>query len=247
MTDNFIRADGKSPLSRYVDLLVSVPANLESVLDRNDELKTFLERLQPRRDQSPHDKCFRLAVDEARRDGTAAVICPKLEQVKIAYGRLITAARFVAQDDGGRADFDSAQIELGSLTCDLMNWLKSPASKITSAQMDAGDVHTQITENGGEANRSPENAVAHSTDFRSVRWFGTVYSFTSNQASVVRLLFDHWQAGTPDVGDETLLNSVDPEAPPARLNALFRAHPAWGTMIVSGGTKGVHRLSPPDV
>ena len=110
MTDNFIRADGKSPLSRYVDLLVSVPANLESVLDRNDELKTFLERLQPRRDQSPHDKCFRLAVDEARRDGTAAVICPKLEQVKIAYGRLITAARFVAQDDGGRADFDSAQI-----------------------------------------------------------------------------------------------------------------------------------------
>ena len=140
MTDNFIRADGKSPLSRYVDLLVSVPANLESVLDRNDELKTFLERLQPRRDQSPHDKCFRLAVDEARRDGTAAVICPKLEQAKIAYGRLITAARFVAQDDGGRADFDSAQIELGSLTCDLMNWLKSPASKNTSQCKDEVEI-----------------------------------------------------------------------------------------------------------
>jgi hypothetical protein len=71
-----------------------------------------------------------------------------------------------------------------------------------------------------------------------------MYSFTVNQAPVVRLLYQNWQAGTPDVGDETLLAEVDPAAPPARLSTLFRAHPAWGTMIVPGGSKGTHRLAP---
>jgi hypothetical protein len=98
-----------------------------------------------------------------------------------------------------------------------------------------------------EAEANPtESDVAHSIDFRSMRWSGTVYSFTANQAPVVRLLYEHWQGGTPDVGDETLLFSVDPEAPPARLSTLFRNHPAWGTMIVAGGSKGTHRLSTPE-
>jgi hypothetical protein len=94
------------------------------------------------------------------------------------------------------------------------------------------------------AQRSGQGAdVAHSPDFRSVRWFGATYSFTANQAPVVKLLFDNWQAGTPDCGDETLLNTVDAASPPARLNVLFRDHPAWGTMIVEGGSKGTHRLT----
>lgn len=86
---------------------------------------------------------------------------------------------------------------------------------------------------------------ACSDDHRSANWFGTTYSFTANQAPVVKLLIDHLERGTPDVADETLLNAVDPEAPPARLNAVFRNNPAWGTMIVSGATKGTHRLAPP--
>jgi len=87
--------------------------------------------------------------------------------------------------------------------------------------------------------------VVPSTDFRSVRWFGEVYSFTANQAPVVKLLFEHWELGAPDVGDDTLLSAVDLEAPPARLAVLFRKHPAWGTMIVPGGTKGTRQLRGP--
>ncbi len=87
--------------------------------------------------------------------------------------------------------------------------------------------------------------VVCSTDFRSVRWFGALYSFTPKQAPVVRLLVENFRAGTPDVGDETLLLAVDPEAPPARLSTLFRDHAAWGTMIVAGGSKGTHRLRKP--
>jgi hypothetical protein len=84
---------------------------------------------------------------------------------------------------------------------------------------------------------------AHSPDFRSVNWFGTIYSFTANQAAVVRVLWEAWEAGTPEVGDETLLRAVDEEAPPDRLANLFRGHPAWGAMIVTGGSKGSRRLA----
>jgi hypothetical protein len=85
-----------------------------------------------------------------------------------------------------------------------------------------------------------------SIDFRSVRWFGKEYTFTANQALVVKVLWQHWEAGTPDVGDETLLEAVDREAPPARLDVLFRKHPAWRVMVVPGETKGTHRLAEPE-
>jgi hypothetical protein len=96
-----------------------------------------------------------------------------------------------------------------------------------------------------EAARShtPTTAPKHGDDFRSVRWRGQSYSFTAKQAPAVKLLWQNYHQGTPDVGDETLLLAVDPEAPPANLRTLFRDHPAWGTMIVAGGSKGTHRLN----
>lgn len=83
----------------------------------------------------------------------------------------------------------------------------------------------------------------HSTDFRSLKWRGRTYPFTAKQAPIVKLLYENWSQGTPDVGDETLLAAVDSEAPPPRLNSLFRGNPAWNTVIVAGATKGTHRLS----
>jgi len=91
----------------------------------------------------------------------------------------------------------------------------------------------------------PSHDTSHGDDFRSVKWFGTSYSFTANQAACVRVLWDHWERGTPEVADETLLQAVDHEAPPDRLNVLFRGSPAWKAMIVEGSTKGTHRLVEP--
>jgi hypothetical protein len=85
--------------------------------------------------------------------------------------------------------------------------------------------------------------VAHSDDFRSVNWFGATYEFTPNQAACVKVLWEHWKRGTPVVGDESLLQAVDPEAPPRKLGDVFRSSMAWGTMIVAGDNKGTHRLS----
>lgn len=85
------------------------------------------------------------------------------------------------------------------------------------------------------------NEIIFSDDFRSVRWHGNIYSFTANQAACVRLLLDHYQRGTPDVGDESLLAAADVST--ERLLVVFRDHSAWGTMIIPGGTRGTHRIA----
>jgi hypothetical protein len=86
----------------------------------------------------------------------------------------------------------------------------------------------------------------HGPEFRSVNWFGTQLSFTGNQAVYVRILWEAWENGTPEVGQDTLLAAADADT--QRLDHAFSMgkHPAWGTMIRPGSTKGTFRLSPPD-
>ena len=81
---------------------------------------------------------------------------------------------------------------------------------------------------------------AHSVDFRSVTWFGRVYSFTANQAAIVKVLWDNWKRGTSEVGNAALLDAADCNQ--NRLDLVFRGCPAWGTMIQQGKTKGTSRL-----
>jgi hypothetical protein len=87
------------------------------------------------------------------------------------------------------------------------------------------------------------SAAAHSPDFRSVRWFGTEHAFGPNQAACVKVLWEAWQNGTPDVGGKTLLETA--EASTERIDVVFRGNPAWGAMIVKGNTKGSYRLAKP--
>jgi hypothetical protein len=89
----------------------------------------------------------------------------------------------------------------------------------------------------------PSRDSGHSRGFRTVKWFGTDYSFTANQAVVVKLLWEAWENGTPDVGQEDLRTEADIES---QLRHLFRDHPAWNRMIGPGKTKGTIRLHPPN-
>jgi hypothetical protein len=95
-----------------------------------------------------------------------------------------------------------------------------------------------------EVSRCTEPA-RHSTDFRSVHWYGADYSFTPNQAACVRMLWEAWENGTPDVGGDTLLSEADVET--RRLDHVFDngKHSAWKTMIRSRATRGTYRLVPP--
>jgi len=91
----------------------------------------------------------------------------------------------------------------------------------------------------------------HSDDFCSVVWYGREFRFSRSQASCVKILWENWERGTPEVyGNELVkLASVDPYG--ERLLAeVFRVaggkmHPAWRTMVVPGVFKGSYRLAPP--
>jgi len=88
-----------------------------------------------------------------------------------------------------------------------------------------------------------KNEAKHSADFRSVIWFGKDYSFTPTQAACVSILWKAWVNGTPDVGEETLLEKSGSES--NRLVDIFKHNDAWKVMIVPGSSKGTKRLSPP--
>ena len=90
---------------------------------------------------------------------------------------------------------------------------------------------------------TPPGRARHALDYRSVIWYGHQYTFTANQAACVRILWESWKDGTPEVGDATVLEGAEIDT--RRLRDVFRGHPAWGSMIVKGKTKGTHRLSPP--
>src|SRR5262249_35115404 len=87
-----------------------------------------------------------------------------------------------------------------------------------------------------------ERTVSHSPDFRSVCWFGTEYSFTADQAAIVKILWEAWGTKAPDIGQETLKIGAEVQS---RLVHLFKNHPAWKKFIVKGGTRGTFRLNPP--
>jgi hypothetical protein len=99
----------------------------------------------------------------------------------------------------------------------------------------------------------PASQARHSSDFRSVAWFGVSYSFTATQAACVKVLWREWDNGTPEIGEDATLEDPEVEADAKRLIDVFRDrrsstgyHPAWGSMIVQGSTKGAYRLNPPE-
>jgi hypothetical protein len=98
-----------------------------------------------------------------------------------------------------------------------------------------------IKEPSGVKEEPPETC-RHSDDFRSVTWFGKKYTFTENQAPRVKLLWENWKRGTPDVGRQILLDAAESSA--EHVSHVFRDCLAWGTIIVSI-KRGSYRLQEP--
>jgi hypothetical protein len=88
-------------------------------------------------------------------------------------------------------------------------------------------------------------APRHSLDFRSVTWGSRDYQFTPAQAAVVKALWEAADNGTPEMGQETLLDAAGSEG--RRLRDVFKLsdggmHPAWGRFVVPGTSRGAYRL-----
>ena len=104
-----------------------------------------------------------------------------------------------------------------------------PGKKPPSKWLDGDELVTRIV-------------ADHSADFRSVRWYGSEYSFTTKQACCVEHLWNAWEKGTPELSQAFLLESAGSDG--QRLSDIFRRSPAWGKMIVPGKSKGTYRLNP---
>jgi hypothetical protein len=124
--------------------------------------------------------------------------------------------------------------------------LAGPAEMNSSSTSDDGRVIVKATYTVGNDNETDraQPLTRHSTDFRSVHWYGIDYQFTPTQAACVKVLWEAWINGTPDVGQETILDKAGSQC--SRLDHLFRKsgkmHPAWSRLIISR-SKGSYRLA----
>jgi hypothetical protein len=120
-----------------------------------------------------------------------------------------------------------------------------PALTLTAVLLEFGRERIRFSVTLAPAGASGPDPPSHSLDFRSARVGGVSYSFTPNQATIVKALWEAWERGAPDVGQETLLELADSDN--NRLRDLFRAnnrlHPAWGTLIVPGASRGTFCLA----
>lgn len=83
-------------------------------------------------------------------------------------------------------------------------------------------------------------SYSHGPDFRSVIWNGKPFSFTRRQAGAVQILWEAWKNGTPEVGQDYILQQIGADV--RDLRDVFRDHKAWGVMIVNGQA-GIARLN----
>ena len=87
---------------------------------------------------------------------------------------------------------------------------------------------------------SPESQeFQHSPDYASVNWLGQQYQFNKKQATCVRLLHEAWFEGTPYLSGQHLLSEI---LSASRMSDLFKGHPAWNSLIVSGERRATYRL-----
>jgi hypothetical protein len=85
---------------------------------------------------------------------------------------------------------------------------------------------------------------SHSPDFSSIVWFGKSYGrFSPPQAAVLRLLWEAWEAGTPEVGGQYLLAEV--ESGGRKMSDLFGDHAVWKDGVINRAGKSAYRLYEP--
>jgi hypothetical protein len=70
---------------------------------------------------------------------------------------------------------------------------------------------------------------------------GRIYSLTGNQAAAVRLLHEAHKNGTPELGQETILERIGVNS--ERLRSVFHRLDGWDELIVAGTTRGSVRLN----
>ena len=123
--------------------------------------------------------------------------------------------------------------------------------EFAQANRDARDaqLHANRAFPWGYPETEPKNSVDSlvvSSDARSVLWTeqGELFEFTALQSECFKILHRDWLKGAPVLAQHTIIDAAGVSG--ERLFDLFNKgkHPAWGTLIIQGGTKGAFRLAP---
>lgn len=85
-------------------------------------------------------------------------------------------------------------------------------------------------------------APYHTSDYQLVRWKEYSWNFSPKQRVVIRLLWEAWEKGAPEVPQRTLLDAAESECD--SLAELFKKHPAWGVLVTRAGPT-IYRLAFP--
>jgi hypothetical protein len=120
----------------------------------------------------------------------------------------------------------------------------SKTVRVGGAYGTAVDSQTRFQPNGPGVRPDPA-AATHSTDFTTVTWYGTEYTFALGvQSAAVKALWEEWQKTGLGLHQSTICKAVDAERDSFRMDKAFRGNRALGTMIRSVGD-GKYRLMKP--
>lgn len=108
-----------------------------------------------------------------------------------------------------------------------------------SAPAGSGQTIPAPTDEGGAG----DNSFSHTPDYRSVRWRGQSFEFTESRARVVQVLHEAYKHGGHTLSHSMI--KAQTGIATARLSELFKRHPAWGSLITQGKTRGTLRLDLP--
>jgi hypothetical protein len=135
-----------------------------------------------------------------------------------------------------REAFRNLYATLSSVGMDRSAREASP-STIASAHERGAVVHPELASLC--LNQSEPVEVA--PDFCWLRYQGVTYEFTPGQRGVIRELVKDWQIDGAGLSEAYLMDRAGQKD--GALRNLFRDHPAWGTLIVKGGSRDVFKLS----
>lgn len=192
--------------------------------------------------------------------------CPHVEKVIVIPADAATVIpppdpkvdRWMVSTDFGRAvrwrEIRQRVDGLGDYGLDWFNPLLGSFERVLSESVPPLLAQAPVASLAGPPANSPpagdtvetgDDPARHSDDFRSVHWYGKDYTFTRTQAACVGVLWRAWKAGTPELGQQTILEHPTVEAESDRLIDVFKQCPAWGKMIQKGTTSGAYRLVEP--
>jgi hypothetical protein len=107
------------------------------------------------------------------------------------------------------------------------------------------ELSSEAANNALPANWRVQQKVA--ADCSSALWLGEIHHFTPQQRLAIKVLWEAFQSGLPDVHQREILHCAGSKE--AKLRKLFEGNKAWGRMIFPsrefGGRVGFYRLDLP--